>query len=140
MGQWNALLENHNEISENEVSQFHGTLIKTTGDGILATFSGPSQAIECAKSLMVFLKPHNLQIRAAIHTGECEWLDNDLSGIAVNLCSRLLDHAGADETVASRTVRDLAVGSGFEFENRGQHQLKGIPGDWDLFSVKYLQL
>lgn len=134
-GRWNALVATHNEQSREEIIRHQGNLIKTTGDGVLAAFAGPTQAICCARELHARLKQVDLELRTAVHTGECERRDGDLSGIAVHLCARLLDHAGAGETVVSRTVRDLVVGSGIAFEERGRHELKGVDGRWDLFSV-----
>jgi class 3 adenylate cyclase len=110
-------------------------VVKSTGDGHLATFDGPTQAIRCAETLCDDAETLGIQIRAGIHTGECELLDADIGGIAVHIAARILGKAGAAEILVSRTVRDLVVGSGTGFEDRGIVELRGVPGAWQLLAV-----
>ena len=110
-------------------------MVKSTGDGHLATFDGPTQAIRCAEALRADAETLGIQIRAGIHTGECELLDTDIGGIAVHIAARILGHAGAGDILVSRTVRDLVVGSGTGFEDRGSVELRGVPGTWQLLAV-----
>ena len=110
-------------------------MVKSTGDGHLATFDGPTQAIRCAEALRADAETLGIQIRTGIHTGECELLDTDIGGIAVHIAARILGQAGAGEILVSRTVRDLVVGSGTGFEDRGSVELRGVPGTWQLLAV-----
>jgi class 3 adenylate cyclase len=106
------------------------------GDGFLATFDGPARGIRCAQALAGAAEPLGIRIRAGLHTGECELLeDGDIGGIAVHIASRVSALAGPDEVLVSRTVRDLVAGSGIEFSERGQHELKGVPDVWDILAV-----
>ncbi|OBA83761.1 cyclase [Mycobacterium sp. 1164966.3] len=132
---WRALLERFGEITADLAGRFGGTVVKSTGDGHLATFDGPTQAIRCAEALRTEAEMLGIQIRAGIHTGECELLDADIGGIAVHIAARILGHAGAGEILVSRTVRDLVVGSGTGFEDRGSVELRGVPGSWQLLAV-----
>jgi pimeloyl-ACP methyl ester carboxylesterase len=132
---WRELLSDHNRLAGAEVSSERGRLVKSTGDGILATFDGPARAISAAQSLRDRLAPLGLRIRAGVHTGECEQLGDDLGGIAVHIGARVSSEAGPGEVLVSQTVRDLVVGSGLEFEDRGARELKGVPGEWRLFAV-----
>ena len=132
---WRELLSEHNRLAEAEVESERGRLVKSTGDGVLATFDGPARAISAAQSLRDRLTPLGLKIRAGVHTGECELLGQDLGGIAVHIGARVSSEAGAGEVLVSQTVRDLVVGSGLEFEDRGTRELKGVPGEWRLFAV-----
>jgi class 3 adenylate cyclase len=109
--------------------------VNTTGDGFLASFDGPGRAVQCAAAIRAESRALGLEIRAGLHTGECERRDDDLSGIAVHLAARILDEAAAGEILVSSTVTDLVVGSGLEFVARGERSLKGIPGSWRLFAV-----
>ena len=109
--------------------------MKSTGDGHLITFDGPTQAIRCAEALHADAEATNIQIRVGVHTGECELLDTDIGGIAVHIAARILGHAGGGEILVSRTVRDLVVGSGTSFEDRGSVELRGVPGTWQLLAV-----
>jgi class 3 adenylate cyclase len=111
-------------------------VVKTTGDGILATFDGPGRAIRCAISLRDALQPLGLQIRAGLHTGEVEVLGTDIAGIGVHIAARILDAASPGDLVVSPAVPILVTGSGIEFEDRGEHELKGVPGTWKLFAVR----
>ena len=132
---WRAVLARFGEITAELAQQYGGTVVKSTGDGHLATFDGPTQAIRCAEALRTDTDALGIEIRAGIHTGECELLDADIGGIAVHIAARILGHAGAGEILVSRTVRDLVVGSGTGFEDRGTVVLRGVPGSWQLLAV-----
>jgi pimeloyl-ACP methyl ester carboxylesterase len=132
---WRAVLHRFGEITAELTQRFGGTVVKSTGDGHLATFDGPTQAIRCAEALRADAETLGIQIRAGIHTGECELLDADIGGIAVHIAARICGHAGAGEILVSRTVRDLVVGSGTGFEERGSVDLRGVPGSWQLLAV-----
>jgi len=109
--------------------------VKRTGDGFLATFDGPARAIRCAASVAEAMGTLGLQIRAGLHTGELEVMDRDVGGLAVHIASRVMGHAGPNEVLVSGTVKDLVVGSGIDFEDRGERELRGVPGEWRLFAV-----
>jgi pimeloyl-ACP methyl ester carboxylesterase len=132
---WRAVLHRFGEITTELTERFGGTVVKSTGDGHLATFDGPTQAIRCAEALRTDAETLGIEIRAGIHTGECELLDADIGGIAVHIAARICGQAGAGEILASRTVRDLVVGSGTGFEDRGSVELRGVPGTWQLLAV-----
>ena len=132
---WRAVLQRFGEITAELAERFGGTVVKSTGDGHLTTFDGPTQAIRCAEALRADAETLGIEIRVGIHTGECELLDNDIGGIAVHIAARILGHAGAGEILVSRTVRDLVVGSGTGFEDRGSVELRGVPGNWQLLAV-----
>jgi class 3 adenylate cyclase len=132
---WRAVLHRFGEITTELAQQFGGTVVKSTGDGHLATFDGPTQAIRCAEALRADAETLAIQIRAGIHTGECELLDTDIGGLAVHIAARILGQAGAGEILVSGTVRDLVVGSGTGFEDRGSVELRGVPGTWQLLAV-----
>jgi pimeloyl-ACP methyl ester carboxylesterase/class 3 adenylate cyclase len=132
---WRAVLQRFGEITADLTQQFGGTVVKSTGDGHLATFDGPTQAIRCAEALRADAETLGIEIRAGIHTGECELLDADIGGLAVHIAARILGQAGAGEILVSRTVRDLVVGSGTGFEDRGSVELRGVPGTWQLLAV-----
>jgi class 3 adenylate cyclase len=132
---WRELLEVHDELARRVVEEFQGQLIKTTGDGVLATFDGPGRGIRCAAALRDELRAIGLQIRAGLHTGEVELRDGDVGGIAVHIAARVMATAGPGEVVTSRTVRDLVVGSDITVKDRGRHRLKGVEGTWPLFAV-----
>jgi class 3 adenylate cyclase len=132
---WRELLAVHDEAARRVIEEFRGQLIKTTGDGILATFDGPGRAIRSAAALRDELGGIGLQIRAGLHTGEVELRDGDIGGIAVHLAARVMAAAQPGEILISRTVRDLVVGATITVEDRGPHALKGIEGSWQLFAV-----
>jgi class 3 adenylate cyclase len=132
---WRAVLHRFDQITAELTKQFGGTVVKSTGDGHLATFDGPTQAIRCAEALRADAEALGIQIRAGLHTGECELMNADIGGIAVHIAARILGHAGAGEILVSRTVRDLVVGSGTGFEDRGSVELRGVPGSWELLAV-----
>ena len=132
---WRALLDAHDAVVRSQLSRFRGREVKTTGDGFLATFDGPQRAIRCAIALRDALHPLGVEIRAGLHTGECEVRGEDVGGIAVHIGARVSALAGAGEILVSGTLRDLVVGSGLAFEDRGAHELKGVPGEWRLYAV-----
>jgi pimeloyl-ACP methyl ester carboxylesterase len=132
---WRAVLHRFGDITTERTDQFGGAVVKSTGDGHLTTFDGPTQAIRCAEALRADAETLGIEIRAGIHTGECELLDTDIGGIAVHIAARILGQAGAGEILVSRTVRDLVVGSGTGFEERGSVELRGVPGTWQLLAV-----
>ena len=132
---WRAVLHRFDEITTQLTERFGGAVVKSTGDGHLATFDGPTQAIRCAEALRADAETLGIQIRAGIHTGECELLENDIGGLAVHIAARILGQAGAGEILVSRTVRDLVVGSGTGFEDHGSVELRGVPGTWQLLAV-----
>jgi class 3 adenylate cyclase len=133
---WRTLLESHDTISRGVIDQHGGRMIKLTGDGVLATFDGPGRAVQCARSLREALGTLAIDIRAGIHTGEIEVRGDDISGIAVHVASRVMDHADRGEIWVSGAVPLLMVGSNVEFEPRGEWALKGVPGDWQLLTVR----
>lgn len=132
---WRRLLERHDAAVRRQLALHRGREVKTVGDGFLATFDGPARAIRCAASLRDELAPLGLEVRAGIHTGEVELIGEDVGGIAVNIGARIGAAAGAGEVLVSSTVRELVVGSGLEFADRGVRVLKGVPGEWRLFAI-----
>jgi class 3 adenylate cyclase len=132
---WRAVLQRFGEITADLTQRFGGMVVKSTGDGYLATFDCPTQAMRCAEALRGDAETLGIEIRAGIHTGECELLDADIGGIAVHIAARICGQAGAREILVSRTVRDLVVGSGTGFEDRGSVELRGVPGTWQLLAV-----
>jgi class 3 adenylate cyclase len=132
---WRELLNVHDELTGRLVEEFGGRLVKTTGDGILATFDGPGRAIHSAAALREDLAGIGFQIRVGLHTGEVELRDNDVGGLAVHIAARVMAAASPGEILVSRTVRDLVAGSDVTLEDRGLHLLKGIDGDWQLLAV-----
>jgi class 3 adenylate cyclase len=133
---WRDLLDSHNALMHKEISRFRGRAIKSTGDGFLATFDGPARAIRCAFAISDEVRRLGIEIRAGLHTGEIELIGEDVGGIAVHIAARVLAKAAAKEVWVSRTVKDLVVGSGFNFSERGVYDLKGIPGEWRLFTAE----
>jgi class 3 adenylate cyclase/alpha-beta hydrolase superfamily lysophospholipase len=132
---WRELLDRHDTASRDQVTAFGGRVVKTTGDGVLATLDGPSRAVECAVAIRDAVDPLGLKIRAGVHTGEVERRGDDVGGIGVNIGSRVAALAGPGEVWVSRTVKDLTTGSGLEFLERGRHELKGVPEEWELFAL-----
>ena len=133
---WADLLDQHDACAARSIEQRGGRLIKSTGDGLLATFDGPSRAIDATRSIQAGTANLGLQIRAGVHTGEVERRGADVSGIGVHIAARVAGLAGAGEILATRTVRDLTAGSDLSFERRGEHELKGVPDTWELFAVR----
>ena len=132
---WRDVLEQHHASVRRELAHFRGQEIATTGDGFLATFDGPARAVRCAVAIRDRLHESGLEVRAGVHTGECERMGDNIGGLAVHIGSRVAGLAGAGEVLASSTVKDLVSGSGIVFEDRGAHSLKGIPGEWRVFRV-----
>jgi class 3 adenylate cyclase len=129
------LLDEHDKLVNRLVGQFRGRLIKTTGDGILASFDGPGRGIKCAVALTEGAARLGLKIRAGLHTGEIETRGDDIAGIAVNAAARIMSEAGPGEILVSRVVTDLVAGAGVTFTRRDPRELKGLPGRWDLFAT-----
>jgi class 3 adenylate cyclase len=132
---WRELLNVHDELARRLVEEFGGRLVKTTGDGLLATFDGPGRGIRCAAALRDELRGIGVQIRAGLHTGEVELRDGDVGGIAVHIAARVMAAARPGEILASGTVRDLIVGSDIVLDDRGTQRLRGVEGTWQLFGV-----
>jgi len=132
---WRKLLEGHHALIRRELTRARGQEVDTAGDGFFAAFDGPARAVRCAKSIVGGVHELGLDVRSGLHTGECELVDGKISGIAVHTGARVAAHAGAGEVLVSSTVKDLVAGSGLEFEDRGLHELKGIPGEWRLYAA-----
>jgi class 3 adenylate cyclase len=132
---WKELLERHDQVTRAMLARYRGTEVKVTGDGFLATFDGPARAVKCAQAICEAVRPLGLEVRAGCHTGEIELLDGDIGGIAVHIGARVGALAGPSEVLVSSTVRDLVAGSGLAFEDRGEHELKGVLGTWRLYSA-----
>jgi class 3 adenylate cyclase len=132
---WRTTLDRHDQITAGEVERHRGVLVKRTGDGVLATFDGPARAIACATALRDAMSGLGIQIRAGVHVGEIEVRGIDMAGVAVHLAARVMAEAEPDEVLVSRTVTDLVAGSGHEFVDRGERELKGFPGRWQLYAV-----
>jgi class 3 adenylate cyclase len=132
---WRELLTAHHARVRRELTRFRGHEIDTAGDGFFASFDGPARAIRCACAVRDTLREIDLEVRAGVHSGECELIDGKVGGIAVHIGARVAAQAVAGEVLVSQTVRDLVAGSGLVFEERGPAQLKGVPGEWRLFAV-----
>jgi pimeloyl-ACP methyl ester carboxylesterase len=132
---WRRMLDDHDQLAHLVVDRHRGHLIKSTGDGILATFDGPGRAVRCALAFGSGARQIGLPVRAGLHTGEIELRGKDIGGIAVHAAARVMSHSGSDEVLVSRVVTDLVVGAGLKFADRGSHELKGLPGRWDLFAA-----
>ncbi len=132
---WRDLLVRHDELVRRQLDRHRGRAVKSLGDGFLATFDGPARAIRCAGAISEEVRRLGVEIRAGLHTGECEVIGDDVGGMAVHIGARVGARAEANEVLVSSTVRDLVVGSGIEFAERGAHELKGVPGEWRLYAV-----
>jgi class 3 adenylate cyclase len=132
---WRELLERHHALVRRELARARGREVDTAGDGFFAAFDGPARAIRCAKSIVGAVGELGIDVRSGLHTGECELVDGKVTGIAVHTGARVAAHAGPGEVLVSSTVKDLVAGSGLEFEDRGVHELKGIPGEWRLYAA-----
>ena len=132
---WRAVLHRFDEITAEQTQRFGGTVVESTGDGHLITFDGPTHAIRCAEALRTEAETLGIEIRAGIHTGECELRDTGIGGLAVHIAARIVAQAGPGEILVSRTVCDLVVGSGTGFVDRGNVELRGVPGTWQLLAV-----
>jgi class 3 adenylate cyclase len=132
---WRARLEGHNDVVRRQLDRFQGQEIKNTGDGVLALFDRPTRAIRCADAISEAVERLDLQVRAGLHTGEFERMGNDVGGISVHIGARICELAAPGEVLVSGTVHDLVVGSGIDFEDRGSHPLRGVPGEWRIYAV-----
>jgi pimeloyl-ACP methyl ester carboxylesterase/class 3 adenylate cyclase len=133
---WRELLGNHHTVVRRELARFRGREMDAAGDGFFASFDGPARAIRCACAIVESMPGLGLEVRAGLHTGECELMDDKVAGIAVHTGARVASHAQAGEVLVSSTVKDLVAGSGLAFEDRGAYDLKGIPGEWHLYAVE----
>jgi class 3 adenylate cyclase len=133
---WRELLARYYDLVRKELVAFRGREVKTVGDGLLATFDGPARAIRCACGLRDKVREVGLEVRTGLHTGECDLIGNDVGGLAVHIGARVANEANAAEVLVSSTVKDLVVGSGIKFVDRGTHTLKGVPGEWHLFLAR----
>lgn len=133
---WKQLLDRHDELVRRELVRFRGRQVAWTGDGVLATFDGPARAVRCARAILDAMRPLGIDLRAGVHAGEVELRGDNIGGIAVHIGQRVQSLAQSDEVLVSRTVVDLVAGSGIEFDDRGEHELKGIPETWKLFAVR----
>jgi class 3 adenylate cyclase len=132
---WSDLLEQHHAVVRRELERYRGVEVDTAGDGFFARFDGPARAIACARDIREQVTSLGLEVRAGIHTGECERVGEKIAGLAVNVGARVSGAAAPGEVLVSSTVKDLVAGSGIEFEDRGTHGLKGVPGEWRLYAV-----
>jgi pimeloyl-ACP methyl ester carboxylesterase len=132
---WHELLEQHHAVVRGELARARGREIDTAGDGFFAAFDGPARAVRCAKSIVDGVRDLGIDVRSGLHTGECGLVDGKVAGIAVHTGARVAAHADAGEVLVSSTVKDLVAGSGLAFEDRGVHELKGIPGEWRLYAA-----
>jgi class 3 adenylate cyclase len=132
---WRRLLERHDDLVHQQLLDFRGRAIKQTGDGFMAAFDGPGRAVSCGAAIAERVRSLGIEVRAGVHTGECELRDGDLAGMAVHIGARVGANAGPGEVLVSGTVKDLVVGSGLQFEDRGVAELKGVPGEWRLFAL-----
>ena len=132
---WQRLLDAHDAVVRAQLARFRGREVNTSGDGFLAMFDGPQRAIRCAMAIRDAVQALGIEVRAGLHTGECEVRGDDIGGIAVHIGARVSALAGPNDVLVSSTLRDLVIGSGLEFEDRGAHELKGVPGEWHLFAV-----
>jgi class 3 adenylate cyclase len=132
---WAELVGRHHAVVRSQLDRFRGRELDTAGDGFFAAFDGPIRAIRCARSIEDAVRELGLEVRAGLHTGECEVVGEKLGGLAVNIGARVAARAGAGEVLVTSTVKDLVAGSGIEFEDRGAAELKGVPGEWRLYAV-----
>lgn len=133
---WHELAARHHALVRGELARYRGQELDTSGDGFFAAFDGPGRAIACACAIRESLRSIGLEIRAGLHTGECERIDGKLGGIAVPTGARIAALAGPGEVLVSGTVKDLVAGSGIEFEDRSTRELKGVPGEWRVYAVR----
>jgi class 3 adenylate cyclase len=132
---WHALLDAHDAVVRSQLARFRGREVSNTGDGFLAMFDGPQRAIRCAMSIRDAVQALGIEVRAGLHTGECQVRGDDIGGIGVHIGARVSALAGPNDVLVSSTLRDLVIGSGLEFDHRGDYELKGVPGQWRLFAV-----
>jgi class 3 adenylate cyclase len=132
---WRELLAEHHARVRREIARYRGVELDTAGDGFFARFDGPARAIRCARAIQQAVGELGLELRAGVHTGECELLDGKIAGIAVSIGARVARRAAPGEVLVSQTVKDLVAGSGLAFVDRGVAELKGVPGEWRLYAV-----
>lgn len=132
---WRKQLDLHDSITRRTVDTFGGKVVKSTGDGVLETFERPGRAIEAARAIVDGVRAAGVEVRAGLHTGEVERRGDDVGGLTVHIGARIASLASANEVLVSRTVKDLVLGAGLSFEERGSHELKGVPGAWEVFGV-----
>jgi class 3 adenylate cyclase len=132
---WRDVLDGYYSVARRELTRFRGREVDTAGDGFFASFDGPARGIRCAQAIAAGVRPLGSEVRAGLHTGECEVIGDKVGGIAVHIGARVAGRAGAGEVLVSSTVKDLVAGSGLRLEERGAHVLKGVPGEWRLFAV-----
>ena len=132
---WRDLLESHHSAVRRNLDRFRGREVKTTGDGFLAVFDGPARGVRCACAIADEIRPLGIEVRAGLHTGECEIMGDDYGGLAVHIGARVAALAGPGEVLVSSTVKDLVAGSGLHFNDHGSQSLKGVPGEWRIFAV-----
>jgi class 3 adenylate cyclase len=132
---WRRVLDSHDQLAKQMIAKHRGILVKSTGDGILATFDGPGRGVRCALAFGMASKEIGLPLRAGLHTGEIEIRGLDIGGIAVHAAARVMAKSQSSEVLVSRVVTDLVAGAGLKFSERGSHDLKGLPGRWDLFAA-----
>jgi class 3 adenylate cyclase len=133
--EWRQLLNRHDALIDRALERFRGRKITTTGDGVLATFDGPARAVQCACAIRDGVESLGIEIRAGVHTGEVELRGDDVTGMAVHIGARVVALAAGREVLVTRTVTDLVAGSGLQFRDRGEHELKGLPGNWQIYAV-----
>ncbi len=132
---WKQLLDRHDRLVEREIDRYRGTVVKSTGDGVLARFDGPARAVSCSLAIADAAPELGLEVRAGLHTGEIELRGDDIGGISAHIGARVAALAGPHEVLVSRTVRDLVAGSGLAFADRGEHELKGVPDRWQIYAA-----
>jgi class 3 adenylate cyclase len=132
---WRAVLDQHNALASDEIERWRGQVVKTVGDGFVATFDGPARGVRCAEAIAESVKALGIQVRAGLHTGECEMLDDDVGGIAVHISARVAALAEPGEVLVTSTVKELVVGSDLEFVECGPRKLRGVPGEWRLYRL-----
>lgn len=133
---WRDRLDSHDAMVRRQLARFRGKEVKTTGDGFVATFDGPARAIQCGCALRDGAQQLGVDVRVGLHSGEVELRGDDIAGIGVHTGARVLALAEPGEVLVSRTVADLVAGAGFDFDDRGEHELKGVPGSWRLYAVR----
>jgi class 3 adenylate cyclase len=138
--EWHAVLDAHDAIVRGQLKSFRGREVNTSGDGFLAMFDGPQRAVRCAMAIRDAVQPLGIEVRAGLHAGECEVRGDGIGGIGVHIGARVSALTGPNDVLVSSTVRDLVIGSGLEFEDRGAHELQGVPGEWRIFAVASAQL
>jgi class 3 adenylate cyclase len=132
---WRAVLDSHDRLVRDQLRRFRGEEVNTTGDGFVARFDGPARAVRCALAITHEARDLGIEIRSGLHTGECELRNGDIAGLAVHVAARISSRAEPSDVLVSRTVADLVAGSGLAFADRGDHVLKGVPGEWRILAA-----